>query len=103
VGSATPERVPRAPGQSSSASLTASPRSGTFKGDYELPFTLLADPDHAAAEAYGVWAEKSRYGRTYMGIVRSTFVIGPDGNVAKIMRNVKPATHADYVLAVLER
>jgi peroxiredoxin Q/BCP len=74
-----------------------------FKGDYELPFTLLADPDHAAAEAYGVWAEKSRYGRTYMGIVRSTFVIGPDGNVVKIMRNVKPATHADDVLAVLER
>ena len=73
-----------------------------FKGDYELPFTLLADPDHAAAEAYGVWAEKSRYGRTYMGIVRSTFVIGPDGNVVKVMRNVKPATHADDVLAVLE-
>ena len=72
-----------------------------FKGDYELPFTLLADPDHAAAEAYGVWTEKSRYGRTYMGIVRSTFVIGPDGNVVKIMRNVKPATHADDVLAVL--
>ena len=67
----------------------------------ELPFTLLADPDHKVAEAYGVWAEKSRYGRTYMGIVRSTFVIGPDGTVEKVMRNVKPATHADDVLAAL--
>jgi peroxiredoxin Q/BCP len=73
----------------------------SFRADYELPFTLLADPDHKAAEAYGVWAEKSRYGRTYMGIVRSTFVIGPDGTVEKVMRNVKPATHADDVLAVL--
>jgi thioredoxin-dependent peroxiredoxin len=73
----------------------------TFKSGYELPFTLLADPDHAVAELYGVWAEKSRYGRTYMGIVRSTFVIGPDGKVVKAMRNVKPETHADKVLAVL--
>ena len=72
-----------------------------FKADFELPFTLLADPDHAVAEAYGVWQEKSRYGRTYMGIVRSTFVIGPDGVVVKAMRNVKPETHADKVLAVL--
>jgi peroxiredoxin Q/BCP len=53
------------------------------------------------AEAYGVWGEKTRYGRTYMGIARSTFVIGPDGTVAKVMRDVKPATHADDVLAVL--
>ena len=73
----------------------------SFRADYELPFTLLADPDHAVAEKYGVWAEKSRYGRTYMGIVRSTFVIGPDGTVEKVMRDVKPATHADDVLAVL--
>jgi peroxiredoxin Q/BCP len=73
----------------------------SFRADYELPFTLLADPDHSVAEAYGVWAEKSRYGRTYMGIVRSTFVIDPDGTVKKIMRNVKPETHADNVLAVL--
>ncbi|HEY4349004.1 MAG TPA: thioredoxin-dependent thiol peroxidase [Gaiellaceae bacterium] len=72
-----------------------------FKGDFDLPFTLLADPDHAVAEAYGVWGEKARYGRTYMGIVRSTFVIGPEGNVVKVMRNVKPATHVDDVLAVL--
>jgi peroxiredoxin Q/BCP len=73
----------------------------SFRADYELPFTLLADPDHKVAEAYGVWAEKSRYGRTYMGIVRSTFVIGPDGTVEKVMRDVKPATHADEVLEFL--
>lgn len=73
----------------------------SFRADYELPFTLLADPDHTVAELFGVWAEKSRYGRTYMGIVRSTFVIGPDGTVEKVMRNVKPATHADDVLAAL--
>jgi peroxiredoxin Q/BCP len=72
-----------------------------FKGDYGLPFTLLADPDHVVAEAYGVWAQKSRYGRTYMGIVRSTFVIGAHGKIVKAMRNVQPATHADNVLAVL--
>jgi peroxiredoxin Q/BCP len=73
----------------------------SFKSDYELPFTLLADPDHAVAEAYGVWTEKSRYGRTYMGVRRSTFVIGPDGTVEKVMHDVKPATHAEDVLAVL--
>jgi peroxiredoxin Q/BCP len=73
----------------------------SFRADYELPFTLLADPDHKVAEAYGVWSEKSRYGRTYMGIIRSTFVIAPDGTIQKVMRSVKPATHADDVLAVL--
>ena len=72
-----------------------------FKEKYELPFTLLADPEHEVAEQYGVWAEKKNYGKTYMGIVRSTFVIGADGNVTKVMRNVKPDTHADDVLAAL--
>ena len=72
-----------------------------FKEKYELPFTLLADPDHTVAEEYGAWGEKTRYGRTSVGIIRSTFVIGPDGTVAKAMRNVTPATHADDVLAVL--
>ena len=72
-----------------------------FKGDFELPFDLLADPDHRTAEDYGVWVEKTRYGRTYMGIRRSTFVIGPDGNVVKALYDVKPATHADDVLAIL--
>ena len=67
----------------------------------DLPFTLLADPDHAVAEAYGAWGEKKNYGKTYMGIIRSTFVIDADGKLKKAMRNVKPATHADKVLAVL--
>jgi peroxiredoxin Q/BCP len=72
-----------------------------FKEKYDLPFTLLADPDHAAAEQYGVWVEKTNAGKTYMGVERSTFVIDADGNVAKIMRRVKPDTHADDVLAAL--
>jgi peroxiredoxin Q/BCP len=72
-----------------------------FKQSYDLPFTLLADTEHSVAEAYGVWVEKSRYGRTYMGISRSTFVIDVDGNVAKVMANVQPATHAGEVLAAL--
>jgi peroxiredoxin Q/BCP len=72
-----------------------------FKESYDLPFTLLADSDHAVSEAYGVWAEKSRYGRTYMGILRSTFVIDADGNIARVLANVQPATHADDVLAAL--
>jgi peroxiredoxin Q/BCP len=72
-----------------------------FREKYGLPFTLLADEDHAVAELYGVWVEKSMYGKTYMGIERSTFVIDANGNVAKIMRKVKPADHADDVLAAL--
>ena len=72
-----------------------------FKDKYGLPFTLLADEDHALAEAYGVWVEKSMAGRTYMGVERSTFVIDADGNVSKVMRRVKPDTHADDVLAAL--
>jgi peroxiredoxin Q/BCP len=72
-----------------------------FRDKYSLPFTLLADPDHAVAEQFGAWGEKKRYGKTYMGLIRSTFVIGPDGTVERAMRNVKPDTHADDVLAVL--
>jgi peroxiredoxin Q/BCP len=72
-----------------------------FKEKFQLPFTLLADPDHEIAELYGVWGEKRNYGKTYMGIVRSTFVIDAEGNVTKAMRNVKPAEHADDVLAAL--
>jgi peroxiredoxin Q/BCP len=72
-----------------------------FKQKYELPFTLLADPDHAVAERYGVWGEKRNYGKTYMGIIRSTFVIDKEGGLKKVMRNVKPDTHADKVLAAL--
>ena len=72
-----------------------------FKEKYELPFTLLADPEHEAAEAYGVWGEKSYAGRTYMGVDRSTFVIDEDGNVKRALRKVKPDTHADEVLEIL--
>lgn len=72
-----------------------------FQKKYDLPFTLLADADHAGAEAYGVWREKAMYGRTYMGVARTTFVIGPDGKVAHIFEKVKAAGHAEEVLAVL--
>ncbi|HBY60087.1 MAG TPA: thioredoxin-dependent thiol peroxidase [Solibacterales bacterium] len=72
-----------------------------FRKKYELPFTLLADTDHAAAEAYGVWVEKSMYGKKYMGVERSTFVIGKDGKIAKVFSKVKPAGHAEEVLAAL--
>jgi thioredoxin-dependent peroxiredoxin len=72
-----------------------------FREKYELPFSLLADPDHEVAERYGVWGEKKYMGRTYLGVKRSTFVIGPDGTVTKVMHDVKPATHADDVLAAL--
>jgi peroxiredoxin Q/BCP len=74
-----------------------------FKDKYELPFTLLADTDHSVAEQYGVWSEKSYAGKKYMGVNRSTFVIGADGNVTSVMYDVKPATHADDVLAALDR
>jgi peroxiredoxin Q/BCP len=72
-----------------------------FKEKFGLPFTLLADPDHRTAEAYGVWVEKKNYGKTTMGVERSTFVIGADGTVATVMRRVKPDTHAADVLAAL--
>jgi peroxiredoxin Q/BCP len=72
-----------------------------FKSKYSLPFTLLADPEHEAAEQYGVWVEKRNYGKTSMGIERSTFVIDAVGNVARVMRRVNPQTHADEVLAAL--
>jgi thioredoxin-dependent peroxiredoxin len=72
-----------------------------FKEKYDLPFTLLADPDHEVAERYGVWGEKTYMGRTYLGVLRSTFVIDADGTVKKVLENVKPATHAADVLAAL--
>ena len=72
-----------------------------FKKKFDLPFTLLADADHAGAEAYGVWQEKSMYGRTYMGVARTTFVIGEDGKIRAIFEKVKPKGHAEEVLAVI--
>lgn len=72
-----------------------------FRAKYGLPFYLLSDPDHRVAEAYDAWGEKKMYGRTYEGILRSTFVIDEEGKVAKVFRNVKPEGHAQEVLAHL--
>jgi thioredoxin-dependent peroxiredoxin len=72
-----------------------------FDEKFGLGFPLLADEDHTVAEAYGVWVEKSMYGRTYMGNERTTFVIGPDGTITEILRKVKPAEHDDLVLGAL--
>ncbi len=72
-----------------------------FDDKYGLGFPLLADEDHAVAEAYGVWVEKSMYGRKYMGNDRTTFVIGPDGTIQNVFRSVKPAEHDDLVLGAL--
>lgn len=72
-----------------------------FADKYELPFTLLADVDHRVAEAYGVWQEKSMYGRKYWGNERTTFVIDEQGRIAKVLPKVKPAEHVDQVLASL--
>ena len=72
---------------------------GRFRDKYGLNFPLLADEDHAVAEAYGAWGEKKTYGRTYEGVLRSTFVIGPEGSIENVYRNVKPAQHAEEILA----
>ena len=72
-----------------------------FKAKFDLPFRLLSDPDHSLAEAYGVWREKSLYGRKYMGIVRSTFVIDAQGKVAEIYDKVKVKGHAAALLSNL--
>ena len=72
-----------------------------FSQKFSLGFPLLADEDHEVAELYGVWVEKNRYGRTYMGNERTTFVIGPDGKIANVFRNVKPAEHDELVLGAL--
>ena len=70
-----------------------------FAEKYELPFTLLADVDKEVVNAYGVWARKKFMGREYMGIKRWSFLIGTDGTIQKIYEDVKPADHADEVLA----
>ena len=72
-----------------------------FKTKYSLPFPLLADEGHALAEAYGAWGEKSMYGRKYQGILRTTFIIGKDGRIARVFEKVKPKGHAAEVLAAL--
>jgi peroxiredoxin Q/BCP len=86
--------------------LGVSPDSETshqkFTAKYKLPFTLLADPDHAIADAYGVWGEKKFMGRTYMGVKRMTFLIDEKGKIKKIFEKVKPEEHAREVLEAFE-
>jgi thioredoxin-dependent peroxiredoxin len=72
-----------------------------FKERYELPFTLLVDSEHEVADAYGAWGEKSFAGRNYMGVIRSTFVIDPDGNVARAMHGVNAERNPTEVLEAL--
>jgi peroxiredoxin Q/BCP len=74
-----------------------------FAGEFKLPFSLLVDKDHTIARAYGAWGLKKNYGREYEGIIRSTFLIGPDGKVAKVWPRVKPADHGEEVLAWLKQ
>ncbi len=72
-----------------------------FATKFNLPFSLVADEDHKLCESYGVWKEKAMYGRKYMGVERTTFVIGSDGIIKKIFRKVKAAGHAEEVLSVI--
>ena len=73
-----------------------------FTEKFGLPFTLLADEDHAVADEYGSWVEKQNYGKSYWGVARRTFLIDPNGRVAKVWPNVKPEGHAAEVLAALD-
>jgi peroxiredoxin Q/BCP len=84
------------------ASILDEKSKAKFAAKHNLTFPLLADADHAVAEAYGVWQEKTRYGRKYMGIVRTTYLIGPDGNVLRRWDNVKVDGHAQDVLAAVK-
>lgn len=72
-----------------------------FRTKFRLPFPLLADPDHRVADRYGVWGEKSMYGRKYFGVLRTTFVIGPTGRILQVFERVKPKGHAAAVLEAL--
>jgi peroxiredoxin Q/BCP len=72
-----------------------------FHDKYGLGFTLLADPDHSVAEAYGTWVQKSMYGRKHMGVQRSTFVIDPEGKVLHVIEKANPKTHDADVLGML--
>lgn len=72
-----------------------------FKKKYRLPYTLIADTDHAVARAYGVWKKKSLFGHKYMGIVRTTFLIDPEGRIARVFEDLRPDEHAREVLAAL--
>jgi peroxiredoxin Q/BCP len=84
------------------ASILDEKSKAKFAAKHAVTFPLLADADHAVAEQYGVWQEKSRYGRKYMGIVRTTYLIDPAGTVARRWDNVKVDGHADEVLAAVK-
>ena len=73
-----------------------------FKAKYELPFTLLADPEHEVLESYGAWGLKKSFGREYEGVLRTTFLIDGDGQILKVFKKVKPAEHSTEILSVLE-
>jgi peroxiredoxin Q/BCP len=73
-----------------------------FKEKWDLPFPLIADPDHAIADAYGVWGPKKFMGREYEGVHRTTFIIDKKGNIKKVFENVKPAEHSQEILAVMQ-
>ena len=73
-----------------------------FKTKYQLPFPLLADEDHAICEQYGVWGEKQFMGRNYMGVLRTTFLIDPNGKIKKVFEKVKPADHSAQLLAAIK-
>ena len=79
-------------------SVDGAPSHAKFVEKHELPFSLLVDEDHAIVEAYGVWVQKSMYGRQYMGTERTTFIIDPGGRIRAVHRKVKPAAHADLLL-----
>jgi thioredoxin-dependent peroxiredoxin len=74
-----------------------------FAGKFDLDFTLLADADHAVAEKYGTWVEKSMYGKKYMGVQRATFIVGPDGKIDKVFPKVSPKQNDDVVLKALAK
>ncbi len=80
-----------------------SPKShAKFKQKFQLPFNLIADEDHAICEAYGVWGQKKFMGRQYMGVLRTTFLIDPEGKIVRVFEDVKPADHSAEVLAALK-
>jgi peroxiredoxin Q/BCP len=72
-----------------------------FRKQYDLPFTLLSDPDHRVAEAYGAWGERERDGQKFMGILRGTVIVGPDGTITHVFRQVTPVGHSKELLQAL--
>jgi thioredoxin-dependent peroxiredoxin len=83
-------------------SVLGSGSKARFKAKFGLPFALIADEQHEVAERYGVWVEKHNYGKAYMGIARTTFLVDPEGRIARVWQKVKPEGHAAEVLAALE-